>query len=314
MPKFVPPPVFCLAGTTASGKSEVGVALARALVRAGAPGAEVVSCDAYAIYRHMPILTASPDAPTDVPHHLVGILDPEESYDAARYVRDADHAVAAIRARGHVPLLVGGTALYLRAWLTGLDATAPKDPAFRETMQAIVRREGPAALHAMLERVDPERARVLHPNDVRRVGRALEIHHTTGRPASAQRQTWDGPLREPAQVVVLARRLEDIDARIAQRTRAMFEAGVVDEVRALLTRTLSPQARQVLGLRDIEALLAGEQSHDDTVEALARKTRRFARKQRTFFARFPDPRVVELAVDATPEAVVARILDQADSA
>ena len=301
-----PPPTPCLIGCTGSGKSDVAVLLARP--RRGI----VISCDAFAVYRGMAILTAAPHAPPDVPHRLVGILAPDEVYDAARFVTDADHDIAEARAGGRLPLVVGGTALYLRAWLKGFDMEAPRDDAFRASLRAVVAAEGPGALHERLARVDPARSAALHPNDLRRIVRALEIEHVTGVPASAQRLSWSGPDRVPARVVCLERGREDLDARIAARTEAMFEAGLVDEVRELLAHPISPQARQALGLAEIEALLAGEFSEAEAAERLTRRTRRFARKQMTFFNGFEGLLRLPVAPDEDAASIAERAADLLD--
>ena len=296
-------PVPCLIGPTGSGKSDVAVAAVRA---AGRP-AEVISCDAYAVYRGMPILTAAPDAPSDVPHHLVGILAPDDTYDAARFLTDADDHIARARKRGATPWIVGGTALYLRGWLKGFGAAAPADPAYRSQLRALVAARGPEALHDRLAALDPVRAKALHPNDVRRVGRALEIIRSTGRPASDQRMDWSGPDRVPATVIGLRRPFEDLDARIEQRTRAMFEAGVVDEVKTLLQGPLSPQASQALGLQEVRDVLAGSMDEAEAMDRMAQRTRRFARKQMTFFRSFDRVTWVDAAADDTPEDLGARV-------
>ena len=298
-------PIPCLVGSTGTGKTDVAVAAIRA---SGQPG-EVISCDAYAVYRGMPILTAAPTAPSDVPHHLVGILQPYDTYDAARFLTDADYHAKEARARGCTPWIVGGTALYLRGWLKGFGPQAPADPAYRESLKALVAAEGSGALHARLAQLDPERASELHPNDVRRVGRALEIIKATGRLASAQRLDWDAPDRVAAHIVGLRRAFDDLDARIEKRTDQMFEAGVVDEVRTLLTQELSPQARKVLGLTEIQALLAGEIDEEQAKAKIAQRTRRFARKQMTFFRGFDAIHWIDLAPDDTVESVAARVLE-----
>ncbi|MGE0193944.1 MAG: tRNA (adenosine(37)-N6)-dimethylallyltransferase MiaA [Planctomycetota bacterium] len=292
----------CLVGPTGSGKSDAGVLLARA----AGPGSEVISCDAFAVYRGMPILTAAPDAPPDVPHRLVGILGPDEVYDAARFVTDADHYVARAREADRAALIVGGTALYLRAWLKGFDMEAPRDDAYRAQLKEVVAREGPQRLHALLAEVDAERAHELHPNDLRRIVRALEIHHVTGTPASAQRVTWSGPDRVPARVVYLERSLDDLDRRIDARTEAMFEAGLVEEVRELLAHPISPQARQVLGLAEVEALLAGTIDEAAAKASIVRRTRRFARKQGTFFRGFQGLVPLPVAPDEDAASIAKR--------
>jgi tRNA dimethylallyltransferase len=297
LPPFTP----CLVGCTGSGKTDVAIHLAR---RAQA---DVISCDAFAVYRGMAILTAAPHAPPDVPHRLVGILSPDEVYDAARFLTDADHYVQQARTQGRHALIAGGTALYLRAWLKGFDMAAPRDDTFRDELRAQAAAEGPEALHERLARVDPARARALHPNDLRRVVRALEIQHVTGRRASAQRVTWAGPDRVPARVVLLEREREDLDRRIEARTAAMFEAGLVDEVQDLLAHPISRAARQVLGLAEVEAHLAGELSREEAAAHLTRRTRRFARKQTTFFNGFQGLVRLPVAPDEPAEAIAARV-------
>lgn len=297
------PPVLCLVGPTGSGKSEVGIEAARRT------RGEVICCDAYTVYRGMPILSAAPTPPSDVPHHLLGILDTYDTYDAARFLVDADHAVARIREHGRRPWIVGGTALYLRCWLKGMGPSAARDEALREELKALADREGPGALHRRLAHEDPERAQELHPNDLRRVVRALEIIRATGRPASEQRLEWTGPDRLPARIAGLRRSTEDLDARIAARTAQMFEAGVVDEVRALLERPLSPEAAQALGLSEVRLLLQGGIDEAEARERIAQRTRRFARKQMTFFGSFDPIRWVDAAPDETPAVLAGRVLE-----
>ncbi len=293
-------PVPCIVGPTGSGKTDIGILVARAV------GAEVVSCDAFAVYRGMAILTAAPDAPSDVPHRLVGILGPDEVYDAARFVTDADDAIERAHEAGHGALIVGGTALYLRAWLKGFDIEAPRDDAFRNGLKEVVAREGPGALHARLVAIDPRRAAELHPNDLRRIVRALEIVHVTGRRASAQRVTWSGPDRVAARVLILEREPADLDARIAARVEQQFAAGLVEEVRDLLRMPTSPQARQVLGLAEVEALLRGDLDEAAALASIVRRTRRFARKQRTFFRGFLDAVRLPVAADEDAASIAAR--------
>ncbi len=294
-------PVPCLIGPTAVGKSGVAVELARRLE------GEIISADAYCAYAGMGILTAAPEAPTDVPHHLVGHLDPSGHWSASDFQQRADELVAEIRARGRRPLIVGGTALYVRAWLKGFGAPVPRDETLRRELRQLAADEGPDALHQRLAALDPTRAANLHPNDIRRVIRALEITQLTGRPASEQRGEWTGPDRHPAVVIRLARQAEDLEDRIKRRTTQMFGQGVIAEAEALLTSPLSAEARQVLGLSELEALLAEEISEDAAQARIAQRTRQFARKQGTFFRSFENAHVVEVTADESDGHVADRI-------
>lgn len=295
------PPTPCLLGVTASGKSGVAAELARRC------GGEIIACDAFSIYRGMSILTAADDLPADVPHHLVAELDPRASWSAAAFVEACDERIETIRARGRRPWIVGGTALYLRSWLKGLGAAVARDVAFRDSLLRRVAEEGPESLYAQLRAADPERAAALHPNDVRRVVRALEIIRATGRKASELRREWDRPDRRPARLYGLRREGVDLEQRIEQRTHAMFEAGVVEEARALLETDLSREAASVLGLAELRDHLQGAISREEAERRIARRTRQLARKQRTFFNSFEAVVWVDVPPGATAEAVADRI-------
>jgi tRNA dimethylallyltransferase len=294
--------VPCVLGPTGVGKSDVVVLAARAT------SGEVISCDAYSVYRGMEILAAAPRAPADVPHHLVGILDPSTTYSAARFVEDCDRAVADVRTRGRTPWIAGGTALYLRSWLKGVGPRTPRRPELRARLAEIARREGVESLHRRLLERDPVRARQVHPHDERRIVRALEIVEATGRPASAQRSEWAGPDRVRARLVGLRRSGEDLDARVEARVRAMFEAGVEDEARRLLREDVGPEARRALGLDDLADLLAGRVDREGAIQSIARKTRRFARKQMTFFRSFEGVTWIDVPASESAEATAARVL------
>lgn len=297
-----PDAVPVLLGPTASGKTDVGIRAARAT------GGEVIACDAFGVYRGLALLAAAPVAPPDVPHHLVGVIAPSERYSAARFVADADAAIADIRARGRRPWIVGGTALYLRSWLKGLEAAAPRDEALRAALTERARREGPESLHAELARQDPARATEVHPKDERRLVRALEIIAATGRPASAVRTSWKGPDRARARLTGLRRGWPDLDRRIVARTAALFESGVLEEARAFLAADPSPEARKALGLADLAEVLAGRLSVSDARARLEQSTRRFARRQMTFFRSFADVTWLDVAPDELPETTTQRVL------
>ena len=227
-------PAVLLMGPTASGKSALALALA-----ARGP-VEIVSVDSAQVYRGMDVGTAKPDAATRarVPHHLIDLIDPTEAYSAARFRADALAAVAAIRSRGALPLLVGGTMLYFKALTEGLSALPPADAAVRARLDARAAREGWPALHAELARIDPATAVRLKPADAQRIQRALEVHALTGVPLSAlqgARET-DGALGPVVRVALLPGDRAALHAAIADRFDAMLAAGLVDELRALRAR------------------------------------------------------------------------------
>ena len=221
-----------LMGPTATGKSALAVALAEAL------GGEIVTVDSAQVYRGMDVGTAKPDAATRarVPHHLIDLIDPTESYSAARFCRDAGDAMAAIRGRGRLPILAGGTMLYFKALTQGLSALPPAAPHVRAELDARAAREGWPALHAELARVDPATAARLPPTDAQRIQRALEVYRVTGRPLSALQGHREGADAALGPVVAVALVPSDrawLHDAIARRFDAMLAAGLVDELRRL---------------------------------------------------------------------------------
>jgi tRNA dimethylallyltransferase len=252
-----------LTGPTACGKTALALDLAERL------GAEIVALDSMTVYRGMDIGTAKPTAAerARVPHHLIDVLDPWESLTVAWWLENAKAACRDITARGKRPLFVGGTPFYLKALLHGLFPGPPGDEELRHALELEAATLGVAALHARLAAIDAKTAARLHPNDVRRVVRALEVHTITGKPISEWQGTWDTPafaadpsaapppIRIPAVVLELPR--EELYSRINQRVDGMLAAGWLDEVRRLLAlpRPLSREARQALGYRELLAYL-----------------------------------------------------------
>lgn len=304
-----------LAGPTASGKTEAALALAHALDRP----VEIVSVDSALVYRGMDIGTAKPSAAerAQVPHHLIDLLDPAESYSAARFVDDARRCVADIRARGALPLLVGGTMLYFKALLDGLDEMPAADPAVRARLEREAAERGWPALHEALRQVDPATAERLAPHDAQRIERALEVWHSTGRPLSSFHR---GPRREdrgPAATPLVSLEPEDrawLHERIARRFDAMLAAGFVDEVRRLRARgDLHPglPSMRCVGYRQAwEALDRGE-PEDAWRERGIAATRQLAKRQLTWLRSMPHRHVVAAdACDATARVVqqVQRLL------
>jgi tRNA dimethylallyltransferase len=303
---------LCIAGPTASGKSAAALALAEAL--APQRRVEIVSVDSAQVYRGMDIGTAKPDTAERAawPHHLIDIVDPADRYSASRFLADATRVVAAIEARGALPLLVGGTMLYFKAWFEGLDAMPEANPALRAELDARAAREGWPALHAELAEVDQATARRLAPNDAQRIQRALEVHRLSGRTLSSW-HTRRPRAETPSRFISL----EPMDrawlhARVERRFAAMLDAGLVDEVRGLRARgdlhAGLPSMRAVGYRQTWAALDAGDLS---TLQASgSAATRQLAKRQLTWLRAMPWRHVVACdAPDATREAVrVARQL------
>jgi tRNA dimethylallyltransferase len=281
------PPLFVIVGPTASGKTGLAVGLAERL------GGEVVGADSVQIYRHFDVGTGKP-SPGDrarAPHHLIDVLEPLEPMDAGRWVLRAEQVIEDVRRRGKVPIVCGGTFLWVRALLHGLVEAPPAEPAVRERHRAIAESEGRPALHALLAAVDPESARRLAPNDFVRVSRALEVHELTGTRLSAiQERHGFSPDRHRARLVGLRRTASELDERIEARARAMVAAGFVEEVERLLARGYAEsRAMGSVGYRQArEALQAGTANDRAALtDSIRRATRVFARRQRTWLRREP---------------------------
>jgi tRNA dimethylallyltransferase len=290
------PPTLILAGPTASGKTAIALSLARHAA------IEIISVDSALVYRGMDIGTAKP-TPAElaaVPHHLIDIIDPLESYSAARFVQDTQRLMAEIRARGHHPVLVGGTMLYIKSLLEGLDEMPPADPAVRAMLDAKAQAQGWPALHAELAQVDPITAARLPPGDTQRIQRALEVWHSTGRPLSSFHQRvapTDG--QAPGNALLVS--LEPTERawlhhRIALRFEQMMQAGFVDEVHALRRRgDLHPNlpSMRCVGYRQVwEALDAGLDLNDPKPLAAVTErgiaaTRQLAKRQITWLRGMP---------------------------
>jgi tRNA dimethylallyltransferase len=258
----------------------------------------VVSADSRYLYRGMDIGTdkPAPEARAEVPHHLIDILDPRDDYSLALYQRDAYQAIAGVHARGRVPILAGGTPLYIRAVLEGWRIPpAPPDPELRARLELRAREEGPESLHRELALVDPAAAARIPPENVRRVIRALEIYAKTGRPMIE----LEGRRPPPWRVLILGLTLprDELYRRIDERVERQIERGLVEEVRRLLEAGVPPHAPALtaLGYRQIVTYLQGECSLEEAIERIKYDTHRYARHQMTWLRRLPgvhwfDPR------------------------
>lgn len=262
-------PELLIAGPTAVGKTEVALQLAERL------DGEIVSVDSMQVYRGLDIGTAKPtgEERARVPHHLIDILDPLETFDAAQFLRRATQAVQEIRSRNRIPILCGGTGLYFKAWLEGIGESPPPDPVLRMELQRLPLE----ALLVELRERDPETfARIDHSNP-RRVIRAVEVIRLSGRPFSTQRS------RSPAPAVpffVLQRDRADLHQRINTRVDAMFARGLVEETKRALD---SPAARQALGYRQVIEFMEGKRNLQDAVALVKLRTRQYAKRQITWF-------------------------------
>src|SRR3954470_155477 len=299
-----------LTGATAVGKTAVGIALAQRI------GTEIVSLDSMAIYRGMDIGTAKPsrEQRAIVPHHLVDIVDPSAEFSVAQYVEAAARVVDEIRSRGKEPLFVGGTPLYLKSLLRGLFDGPPADWGLRNEIEQELKQVGQAALYERLVQVDPVAASHIHPNDTRRLIRAIEVFRATGEPISHQQlQFEEGRRADECRVFVLRRRREELHARIEGRVEAMIECGLLDEARELTANghELSRTARQAVGYREALAHLAGEYDRSEMRARITYRTRRFAKRQGTWFRSLSECRFVDISGEVNAEAVADRIAQAA---
>jgi tRNA dimethylallyltransferase len=277
-------------------------------------GAEIVAADSRQLYRGLDVGTGKPDAAARarVPHHMLDLLEPSEVANAARYARAARAAIAAIRARGRAAIVVGGSGLYVRALLSGLFAGPGRDAPFRERLRARAERVGWPALHAELAARDPATAARVHPNDAVRVTRALEIIEGTGMPASEARRRGAGPpIGVKARAFAIEWPREALDERIARRFDAMLAAGLVEEVRGLLARGVAPDAPALRapGYAEIVRHVRGDISLEEATALAVRATRRYAKRQMTWFRKVPDLAWTRAEDDAArvADAIVARL-------
>jgi tRNA dimethylallyltransferase len=296
------PPLLAVVGPTGVGKTAVAVALAARLP------IEAVSADSRQVYRGMDIGTGKPSAEERrrLRHHLLDVVDPDERYHAARFRGEALAAATAIRSRGRLPVVVGGTGLYVRALLKGLHPGPPADPALRAELRAEAVRDGVEALHARLRTVDPDAAARLHPRDQVRVVRALEIRLRAegagAAPAAGVDLAGPGNWRAPAPfrllMVGVAQERRRLGERIAARVRAMVAHGMMDEVRRLLDAGYGEHApgMATIGYRQLAAVAGRRLSMDEAIRLTIRDTARYAKRQMTWFAR--DAEIRWLDVDA----------------
>jgi len=271
------------------------------------PCLEIVSVDSMQIYRGLDIGTAKPTTAeqAEVPHHMIDLLEPEEPCSVGWFARQALAAVAGIQSRGHRALLVGGSPLYLKGILWGLEDGPPRDEAIRAELQREADECGSPALHVRLAACDPDGAARIHPNDAHRIIRALEVWQITGRPMLAAQDTFDGPPRLDHAMAGLRRPREELYERINTRVDQMMIDGLAEEVARLHTR-LGPQARHALGYAELVAHQSGECTLEEAVAAIKQNSRRYAKHQLTWFRHFPQVHWLDVGSDDSAETLAER--------
>lgn len=277
--------VYFLVGPTASGKTRLSIKLAKKL------DAEIISCDSMCVYKGMDILTSKPSAcdRKKVRHHLIDIIPPTKEFSAAEYRRMAIDAIEDILGRDKTPLFVGGSGLYVKAVLDGLFLASKKDTSFRKKQEAFAKRYGNMYLYNKLKNIDAITSQKIHPNDLRRIIRALEIYHIEGKlPSELKKETI--PLKYDYKIFGLATDRNKLYRNIDKRVEQMFKAGITAEVRRLLGKKLSLTARKALGYDEVLGYLKGRYPLFKAKELLKKNTRHFAKRQLTWFK--PDKRII----------------------
>jgi tRNA dimethylallyltransferase len=301
-------PLIAVAGPTASGKSALAMRLARER------GGEIVSCDSQQVYRGLDIGTAKPSAAerAAVPHHLLDVAEPHEPFSAAEFARLGRAALGEIRARGRLPIVAGGTGLYLRALLHGLFEGPSRDEALRARLERLAARHGDLRLHRLLGRVDASAAGRIAPRDRVRVVRALEVYFRTGRPISGEQREGAEPLGGFRRLVIgLDPGRTRLREAVVARTRRMMEEGLVAEVGSVIASGVPAEARPLrsIGYRQAVAVLRGEMTEAEAEAAIVTATMRFAKRQMTWFRHqepgirwFPDGEAAHAAATAWLDA------------
>ncbi len=301
-------PLIIIAGPTAAGKTKTSIRLA------GKLDGEIISADSMQVYRHMDIGSAkiTPEEMQGVPHHLISVLEPTEEFNVVRFQTMAKTAMADIYARGRVPILVGGTGFYIQSILYDIDFTENEaDPVYRQELEQLARQQGNETLYRMLIKTDPEAAGELHPNNVKRVIRALEYYRLTGQKISAHNQEQRRKVSPfDAYYFVLTMDRAKLYERISLRVDRMLEQGLIEEVKGLKEMGLTKEdvSMQGLGYKEILAYLEGEMTLEKAVYTIKRDTRHFAKRQMTWFRRETDAVWIDCDPDRKTSEEVAEEL------
>ncbi len=302
--------IIFIVGPTAVGKSEIACSLAKCI------NGEIISCDSMQVYKELRVVTSkpSPRMLKMVTHHLVDCVSVGEEFDVARFNTLALEAIRAIHARDHVPIVVGGSGLYMQILLDGIFPAAPKNEAIREELQNQVERHGSEYLYKKLQKVDPQAALKIHSNDVRRIIRALEVYKTRREPISSLRKKRRGLWgKYDIKAIALNLGRDALYRRINERVEDMFAHGAVKEIEHLRDVPLSPTAQRLIGLREIRGFLDGSYDENHARELMKLNTRRFAKRQLTWFRKEKRLEWITIGEDATVKDITDKLLAVLDN-
>ncbi len=305
MKSYVSKKIIFIVGPTAVGKTDVALALSHQLP------CEIVSCDSMQVYREISIATSKPtiDEQKKVVHHLLDVVGVDEKFDVAMFNKAAQCAIKSIESHGKHPLVVGGSGMYMQVLLDGIFEIDNSDLALRKELEARAERQGAASLYEQLKSVDPQGASKIHPNDLRRIVRALEVFELTQTPISELQKKRSG-LWENYSVVIfgLDRSRQELYERINTRVEKMFQQGLVDEVKAIMGRNLSLTVRRIIGVREVLAYLNGQCDLEFAKELIKKNTRNFAKRQLTWFRKDKRIQWITVSKSQSAENIAAEIL------
>ncbi|MCP4266513.1 MAG: tRNA (adenosine(37)-N6)-dimethylallyltransferase MiaA [Candidatus Brocadiaceae bacterium] len=298
--------LWILTGPTASDKTEIGFNIAKEI------NSEIISADSMLIYRGMDIGTAKPllSMRELVPHHFIDIVDPWESYSVGKYVEDVEALINSNSEQKRKFLIVGGSPLYIKGLVNGIFNGPEADWDLREELEKIAEKEGSSHVHDILQKIDPVKAKELHPNDLRRIIRAIEVYKITGEPVSELQERYKFERNNyKFKIISITRERGEIYRRINERVDAMFDKGLVGEVKSLLDgpKGLSKQAKQALGYKEVIQYLEGELTLSDAKELVKLSTRRFAKRQMTWFRSFRDIHWLEAKEHDGPGVITDKV-------
>ena len=302
------PKMILILGCTAGGKGRIAFELARRV------GGQILSIDSMKVYRRMDIGTAKPglERRRTVKHHLIDVVEPSEPFSVGRFVELTDQVIEDLRNQQLPIIAVGGTAMYIRALIEGIFDGPSADPKIRQRLKDQAVQIGMDKLHERLAQVDPDAAQRIHPNDLKRIVRALEVYELTGKPISSFHTHFHtGQFRHNWQLIGLRREKDDAAQRINKRVMTMIEMGLMDEVKSLLAEPngLSKQAAQAVGYAEIIEHLQGKLELEDAVEKIKINTRRLAKAQRTWFRTFPNVHWLDLEPYDSPDETAEKIIN-----